>query len=66
MSERPGKIKEMGEVLERVTQINKSASDQMRMNSTQERRLGRLLEMRTRFLTRSRKPVSDGWHGFGQ
>ena len=55
MSERPGKIKEMGEVLERVTQINKSASDQMRMNSTQERRLARLLEMRNEILDKIKK-----------
>ena len=64
MSERPGKIKEMGEVLERVTQINKSASDQMRMNSTQERRLGRLLEMRNEILDKIKK-AGDATAGTG-
>ena len=56
--------KEMGEVLERVTQINKSASDQMRMNSTQERRLGRLLEMRNEILDKIKK-AGDATAGTG-
>ncbi|MBT3635646.1 MAG: hypothetical protein HN531_01800 [Opitutae bacterium] len=55
MAERPGKIKEMGEVLERVIKINKSATEQMRMNSTQERRLGKLLEMRNEILDKIKK-----------
>jgi hypothetical protein len=55
MSERPGKLKEMGEVLERVTKINKSASEQMRMNSSQERRLAGLLKMRSEILDKIKK-----------
>ena len=55
MSERPGKLKEMGEVLERVTKINKSATEQMRMNSSQERRLAGLLEMRNDILDKIKK-----------
>ena len=55
MGERPGKLKEMGEVLERVTKINKSASEQMRMNSSQERRLAGLLEMRNEILDKIKK-----------
>ena len=55
MAERPGKLKEMGEVLEKVTKINKSATEQMRMNSSQERRLGGLLEMRNEILEKIKK-----------
>mgnify|MGYP001188013654 CR=1 FL=1 len=55
VADRPGKLKEMGEVLEQVTKVNKSASEQMRMNSSQERRLRTLLEMRTGILDNIKK-----------
>lgn len=64
MAERPRKLKEMGEVLERVTKINKSATEQMRMNSSQERRLRGLLEMRNEILDKIKK-AGDAKDGTG-
>ena len=62
-----GKIKEMGEVLERVTQINKSAhrsnADEFHSGS---RRLGRLLEMRNEILDKIWKAGMRRLARFGQ
>ena len=48
-------LKKMGEVLEQVTKLNKSASKEMRMSPTQERRLRELLEMRSQIISKMKK-----------
>ena len=52
VEERNELLKKMGEVLEQVTKANKSASEELRMNSSQERRLRELLEMRSRIISK--------------
>ena len=48
-------LKKMGEILEKVTSANKSASKEMRMSPTQERRLRELLEMRSQVISKVKK-----------
>ena len=48
-------LKKMGEILEQVTGANKSASKEMRMSPSQERRLRELLEMRSQVISKVKK-----------
>jgi hypothetical protein len=48
-------LKKMGGILEQVTKANKSASKEMRMNPTQDRKLRELLEMRSQIISKMKK-----------
>ncbi len=55
VEERASGLKKMGEILEQVTKANKSASKELRMNPTQERRLRELIEMRSQIISKIKK-----------